>query len=539
MHIINNIRMKHSFFQRTVIARTALVLLVVAAAFFSTNRVAQAACKANTTPFQVITRDANGVLQAGINFVIYQQLSNPDGGFYFGTSILGSGKTDTGGQSAILCVSSSKAPYGVKIYETNSTYGYFTIWDAEISTIGSTRTVDYRMSSLNVIMRNAEGKVIKNAKFDIYQQSFDVDGQPIIDETKLYQDKLISSGLTTGDYGAHNTLLAAGHYVIRVHATGGQKYFYLWNQVIDSGAITTLDYKLSTLRSILEDGYGKLLKNQTLSIYQQSYDVRDNPIVGDLVASNLNTGSTGAVDVYVPAGDYALKIKSTYSNGFFYKWKVTAVDQQLTTTTYRLSGFRIILRNTTGALATNATFSIGTQVIDALGRPAIGTTILSNVSTGSLGYADVYLPHNTYVLIYNSKKLYQLDVNENRFTKIDWPRLVLLRPRTEVELSNPFANKNLTLRTRSMPTVRLAKFSRSVSNAYRVSATSITKPYTITFYYTKAALDKKKTTADKIRIAFYNDRTKKWQYVGKNYPTKNRASVATTATGTYVLIAVK
>lgn len=531
--------MKHSWLKFSVIAKSTLVLVIVAAAFFSTNRVAQAACKTNTTPFQIITRDANGVLQAGINFVIYQQLSNPDGGFYFGTSVLGSGKTDAGGQSAILCVSSSKAPYGVKIYETNSTYGYFTIWDAEISTVGSTRTVDHRMSGLNVIMRNAEGKVIKNAKFDVYLQSFDVDGQPIIDETKLYQDKLISSGLTTGDYGARNIFLSAGHYVIRVHATGGQKYFYLWNQVVDSGAITTLDYKLSTLRSILEDGYGKLLKNQTLSIYQQSYDVRDNPIIGDLVASNLNTGSTGAVDAYVPAGAYALKIKSTYSNGYFYKWKVTAVDQQLTVTTYRLSGFRIILRDNAGGLATNAKFSIGTQQIDALGRPALGTTILSNVSTGSLGYADVYLPHSTYVLTYNGKRLYQLDVNENLFTKVDWPRLIILRPRAEVELSTPFANKNLTFRARSMPTVKLAKFATSVSGAYRVAASSITKPYTIVFRYNQAMLDKKKTTAEKIRIAFYNDRTKKWQYVGKNYPTKSRASVAMAAIGTYVLVAVK
>lgn len=520
-----------------------LLSLLILAGMIGIRREAFAigACTGTNNPMKIITRDANGTLQAGINFQVYQELTDPDGKPYFGSSALASGKTDAGGQSDILCLNPAKSPYAVKIYETNSTYGYFSIWSSQQTTEPGSGliTAVLRMSSLYVILRDAEGTVIKDAKFDLYVQSFDVNNQPIIDETKLNQDKLITSSLNTGDFGAKTAFLSAGNYVVRVYATGGKTYFYFWNQKVETEKVTTLDTKLSTLRAILEDGYGDVVKNQKLSIYAQKFDVRNKPIVGDLVASDLSTGTTGKVDAYVPAGAYALKINGSYSNAFYYKWRVAVTDKELTTATYRLSGFRIIIRDDKGHLVRSAKFSMATQKSDALGNPVVDTIVLRDQNTGEAGYLDVYVPPDTYVLIYGDKRLYQLDANDNQFTKVDWPRVVSLRPQTEVELSNPIGNTNVTLRKRSTPRVSLPNVKTTLSGAYRLNADTITKSYTVIFHYTADKLAQKKTGADKVRIAFYNSRTKRWQLVGRNASSKLQAKATLKNEGTLVLVALK
>lgn len=517
-----------------------LVAIGIALSLHSASAIG--ACKTTAIPVKIITRNASGALLPGMNFVIYQEKTNPDGNPYFGDS-LASGKTDAGGQGDVVCISGAKTPpYAVKVYESNASYGYTAIWNSEIeyNVDSFLRTANVRLGSLTVVLRDSDGTVIKDAPFDVYLQSFDINNEPIIDETKLNADKLVFSNFNTGAYGARTNYLGAGRYVVRIHATGGKDYIYVWNQEVAATANTTLDYRISTLNVILEDGYGALVKNQKLSIFKQGYDVRGKAILGTLVAQDLNTGNSGAAVAYLRPGTYAIKIGGTYSGSFYYRWKVDVANQESTTITYRMSGFRIIIRDAAGGLTKNAIFSIGTQRLDAVGKPILDTMILKNISTGERGYADVYLTPDSYVLQYGDKRLYQLDANENQFTKIDWPRVVSVRPKAEVELSNPFGNVNLTMRKRTNPIVRLPNFKTMVSgSAYRVEATSISKPYTVTFYYEQATLTKKGTKADKVKIAYYNEVTKKWSYVGTNYPSRRLAQVKLKDKGTLVLVAVK
>ncbi len=519
--------------------KSLLIALIALATTFGMSRqvFAVGACSGDKNPMRIITRDADGVLLPDMNFTVYEQKTNPDGGFYFGTS-LASGKTDAGGQSPIQCLDPKKEPYAVKVYEHNATYGYSTIWSTAIPKEGLTFTAEVKMGYLYSLFRDPEGTVIKNQKFDIYIQSFDVNNQPIIDETKLNVDKLVKANYTTGDFGAKRAYLAAGNYVVRVHATGGKQYFYVWNQEVKNAEVTTLDYKLSALRTILEDGLGNLVKNKKFSIYTQKYDVRNKPILGDLVASDLDTGAEGKKDAYIPAGTYALKIPASYAGAAYNVWKLGVTSQELATTTYRLSGFRIIIREG-GALVRNAKFSVATQKLDALGKPVVDTIVLKDQSTGEAGYLDVYLTPGTYVLIYGDKKLFQLDAFENQFTTVDWPRVISVRPREEVALSNPFKNTNLTLRPRSMPKISLKSVKTTLSKAYEIQSQTIAKPFTVTFYYTDAKLEKKNVSSSSVRIAFYNASTGKWQYVGKNSPTKRQAQVNTKHKGIFVLVARK
>lgn len=524
--------------------RLTLPLLLLLAPFAGLGfglsaRTSQAAiCSADKTPLLVITRDAGGALQPAINFKVFPQKTNPDGGYYFGTELLASGKTDSGGQSDVVCVPTAKAPYGVKVYEYNENYGSFSTFDADLRREGSLLVGEVSMSNLRVIFRDAEGKLLKNVKFDVYLQSFDVDGNPILDETKLNVDKLVHADYTTGDAGAVAAMVAAGNYAIRVHGTGAASYFYIWNQGVTAGAVAALDYNLGTVRVILEDGLGGLVKNYALSLYQQDSDVRGKPILGSLAAGNLTTGSTGKVDAYLPAGTYAAKIPATYPGAAYTKFRITAVDQKLVTTTYRLSGFRVIIRDDQGNLVRSAKFSVATQKLDALGKPVVNAIVLRDQPTGEAGFVDLYLTPDTYVIIYGAKRLYQLDIAENQFTKVDWPRQVSFRPRSEVALSNPFGNVGLSIRPRSMPgRIGVPKLKKAVSRAYRVAAQTIAKPYTVTFYYTADQLRTKGVAEGRLKIAFYNERTKRWQYVGRLSASNNLAKATLKDPGTLVLVA--
>ncbi len=519
--------------------RIVLITIITAAAVFVTHRDAEAIgpCTGTNMPVKVITRDASGTLVGGINYEVHKELTNPDGKPYFGAK-LASGKTDAGGQSGVYCAEASKAPYAVKIYESNATYGYFTVWNSEMTTNETfVQIAEVRMSSLYVLMRDAEGTVIKKAYFDVYMQGYDVNGAPIVDENRLDVDKLVVSNYDTGDFGAKTTFLAPGNYVVRVKMTGGKDYYYIWEQMVTAETVTTLDYKLSTLRTIVEDGFGTLVKSQKASIYRQDRDVRGGAILGPVMVSDQSTGTTGGALAYLKPGTYAIKITGTYGN--YTKWNVVITSQELTTVTYRLSGFRIIIRDATGAFIRGAKFSIGTQKLDVAGKPILDAIVVKDVTTGSTGYKDLYLPPSTYVLVYGDKRLYQLDANENQFTTVDWPRSVTVRPRSEVKLTNPYGNVNVTLRKTSTPKVSLAGFSKAVSKAYKLTGTTIKKSYTVTFYYDESKLAALGVKADNLRIAFYDATTKKWSIVGKNNPTKYQASSTRKSRGTFILIAIK
>lgn len=517
-----------------------ILLLIAIGSFFAfVDSVHAATCAAGTSQVNIIVRDSNGNLMPDINFAVYNELKNPDGRPYFDDrNILSTGKTDVVGKSGDLCLDSTKRPYAIKLYESSPTYGYFSIWSDQIASQSNAYLLDFKLSDLYVVIRDGEGALTKNSIFDVYVQGFDVDGNPILDKTNLNQDKLIIPNITTGEIGGKHIYLAPGNYVVRVHVLGGRDYFYLWNQQTAAQTTTAIDYHQSTLRVILEDGDGALLKEQNFSLYTQKYDIRNKPIIGDLVIDS-KTGSNGKADIFLPKGEYAIKIPSSNSSSSYYIWKILISENKLTNTEYRLSGIRVVLRDENGEIARNAIFNIASQKRDVTGEFVIDNTIIGGLSTGEAGYKDVYLPTGTYAVVYGQKKLFQIDVADNYFTKIDWAKSISAQPNDEVQAVSHFDNKNFVLRKTTLPKIKLKDVKKSISNAYKSSASEIKSYYTITFKYTDEQLRKKGVSANKVRIAFYNPSTKKWQYVGQNYASKHSAKVRTKIKGTFILVAQK
>jgi hypothetical protein len=507
------------------------VALGIALGVFSVQP-AGAACEDEGTTFRIISRDVSGTLLPGIQYAIHAENTNPDGNPYLGASIK-TGTTDAGGQ-ATFCTTAT-GPFAVNFYEYSASYGNYVVWSSQLSASGQTLIAEARMSYLSVIVRDGEGGLIKNVKYDVFVQAYDVDGSPIIDETALQRAKLVSDKYNTGADGEDRSYLGAGKYVVRIHGTGST-YFTLWEQNVANAAATTLDYRLGTLRVVLEDGLGGLIKDRKFDLYTQDYDVREKPIFGTLVASKLDVGSAGKYDAYVPPGTYALKITGSISGVVYSSWGIKVKSETLTKREYKLSGLRIILKEN-NKLAKNVAFDIGMQDTDAVGAPALKQNIYSG-NTGELGYSDIYLAPGKYVLSYGTNRVYNLDVFENRFTVVDWPNVVTIR-RQEMTLTNPVVNR-LTLKGIADAIVRgISKVKARVSKTYRVDVQRILKPYTVSLAYSASSLRARGYNPAKVRIAYYNPKTKSWSLIGRNNTKLQRVSTSVSGAGTFVLVVTK
>lgn len=494
-------------------------------------RPVQASCSG--TLIQVISRDVNGTLLPAVHFVIHRQLTDPDGDPYLGSSIK-SGVTDSHGLAS-YCTTVS-APYAVNFYEHNRTYGNRVIWYDSMTINGDTVVAEARISYLQVIIRDANGTLLKNVHFDIYIQDYDADGNPIIGEDRINQAELVSSSYTTGAAGVERAYLGAGKYVVRIHGTG-TKYFFLWEQDIRNSRSTGVTYRLGTLRVELLDGLGALLKNRTFSLYEQDFDARGSPIYGELIAANLQIGSTGKYDAYLPEGTYALKIPSSIASMTYSSWKIRTQRHTLTTRTFQMSGLRVII-NENGELKKNARFHIGIQGTDANGAPAVADDIYSS-TTGELGYKDVFLKPGRYALIYGTNRVYFLDVFASNFTTVNWPINTTVRPKNGVALTNPIANQLTIKRTtnanlRSLTTVR-----KRIGYTYAVAIRSIARRYRVSFTYKTADLQALGVSPSKLRIAYYNSQLKRWALVGTLNTSRKQISIQALSRGTFTLVAIR
>lgn len=492
---------------------TIFAAVVGLTGFFSFSAPVAAACPAKTFPLKIITRDANGTLLPGLNAWVYHKNTDPDGNPYFGPSPLAQSKTDAGGQTTV-CVPLNKGPYAIKVFQKNSLFGYFSYWDVyEGGGPLDVSTVEVLLGGMQTIFRDANGTLLKNVIFDVYLQSFDVDGQPVIDVTKLDASKLVASDFNTQVFGTTTAFLTPGHYVIRIHGTG-TAFFYLWDQEVNAEEITLAEHRLGTMRIVLEDGFGIPVKNQRLSIYRQAKDVRGQAILGEIVAGDLSTGSTGKFDAYLPPGTYAFRIAGTGGTSYrSYNNRISAEEYRAIS--YRMSGARIVIRGPDGDLGRTQRFSFATQRRDALGNPVVDRYIVRSQVTGEPGFVDLYLPQGTYLLIIGTQRLAQIDVFDRQFTSVDWPRTITFRPASELTVVSPISNKYFTVRK---TTARLPSYLGPVerlSGIYRFQANAFRASYTMVFTADRNKLEELGLSTRGLRIAFYSTRTKRWTLVGR------------------------
>ncbi|MCK5460160.1 hypothetical protein KAI52_03530 [Candidatus Parcubacteria bacterium] len=158
-------------------------------------------------------------------------------------------------------------------------------------------TFDYTISNLTVVLRGSDDSLLVKKKFEIYNQSSDIDHNIILGERIGSYD--------TGVNGSKNIILSPGVYVIKFFGDAKQAY-YMYNQEIIESESKFIEYRLSSLKIsfVNKSENGKFNKIRT-TVYEQELDTNNQKILGKKIYSFvINSGDYK--NLYLPNRQYAL-----------------------------------------------------------------------------------------------------------------------------------------------------------------------------------------------------------------------------------------
>lgn len=497
---------------------------------------ADAACSSTATTLHIISRDASGQLISGVNFQIFEQKENPDHQPYIGARVT-TGTTDAGGQ-ATLCLSTRHFPIAIKSYTLSANYGYLILWQNQLTATDTGYQADLVFSYFDVTFRDAYGSVQINKHFQIFAQQFTTDGKPVSPASQFISTYVLGGNRTTGITGQTRIYLAPGTYVFKIPADAGQ-YYYLYNQKLGNAQSQSINYPLGAIHLKIENALGDVQPGFKFAVYRQDVNSVRQPILGVPVFKTATANAEGAYDLYLPEGDYVVRGLNPLTKTYYLHWSIKGRERGTATVVWRLSGLRINLLNANHEALPNTEISVGKTGTDAHGSWVMTKPIIK-VKTDAEGRADLLLTPGAYSLTYGNNTLHNLIVTEGQFVVLDWPYAYSIRPEGgEMALTTPLTNSNVRITALPSANIRgIAVRKQNVGTPYRVSANTIAEPYTVVFFYNPERLRARGIDPNKLRIAFYNDRTKHWSLVGNNLYRQSRLSATVNDPGSFTLIEI-
>lgn len=370
---------------RSLIILLSILFLTLGLYPFQNEAQAQASCPGEFIPVTLTTRGHDGTIARNIPWILYAQGDDADGEPYH-MSVLGQSNTGEAAWSTIcynvLSIPSTATGLSIKVFDKNANVGNFSIWELSITS----HVLEIRMSSLKVVLRDADGSALKNRRFEVHTQQSDVDGEPIIDET-------VSSFLTTDDEGVKEIYVSPGTYMVKIPAIGQFSYTEN-NLVVTDENQRVFDYRLSNVHVVARDGNGDFIPNQAFDVYVQERDAAGLFIEGTRVGS-YTTGLDGFHDLFLPTGTYAFKFRGTGT--FINLWNQEIDVSKNHTINFSPSGLRIVVRGIENKLLSSVGIGVFEQARDANNQPAKGRRIASG-NTGVSGLLDFYIPPGIYIV---------------------------------------------------------------------------------------------------------------------------------------------
>lgn len=347
--------------------------------------------------FHIVARGIDNQLLSKTRVEIYKQDKDVSGKLILGNLIVGGDTGPTGGIDFYL----PQATYAIQIISRD---GFkYVIWNKSIQEY-EYLTVEYQLSALKVVIKGVDEELQTNINIEVYEQKLDFDGKKILGDRKISK--------RTATDGTADFYMPAGDYVVVIYSPDNSKY-YLWNQIIEENKTLLIEYKMSAFRIIFKNSEDELIKNITISVYEQGYDAAGNKILGKLLGSK-NSGEEGVVKFYFSPGKYVFKINGNAGLDYYF-WERKLEEQEISKTSLYLSAIRITVKDQEGNYIKEVSVKVSTQKIDIEGKPIIDKDLIT-VSTGKIGYYDVYLPANKYALTYREKVLFDIDVKGGKTT---------------------------------------------------------------------------------------------------------------------------
>ncbi len=391
-----------------------LAAVIFSAILFNAGTVSAASstpvCGQATAEF--IFRNDKGEFIPGLNFELYEQLTNVDGYPAPGKKIA-AGKIDPFVGNGIVKFTpkaNAQGGYGlmIKVFDKNASVGEFWYPSELFLGCGESKTIRKTISGIHFIFRDGQGKLKRNFKFSLYTQRYDADGKPIKDKRDL-----VSSVLDTGEAGETTVYVADQSRVLRgaggdyavVASPTGEGSFIEYYLHVDAERTANFEYVLSSAVFTLQNAAGETLpKTAVLEIFKQERDGKNKPVLGKSL-KKLNPDSAGKVIFEFSIGDYAAGIKDDSGKNYVPFYDLKFQSGQTLTKKLVVPFLRVRARDGAGEpVAIGTAVAVYDLTKDDQGR-SFRNKKVADLKILPKGYAEARLAPGGYLFVIKSGKL--------------------------------------------------------------------------------------------------------------------------------------
>lgn len=358
--------------------------LIIPVLAFAIPLFAQAACN-SSTKIEFVARDESGSFIPAVKVEVYKQQLDANGKPKPTTRMASATASASLGVASLSFKNSLDSDtYVIKVQSVlkdNASFWYFD----NVLTCGQGVRIEKTLSGINFTLRDGDGNLLTNTKFNVYNQLYDTSGQVLKTKGELL------ATLNTGYSGQAKIYLPQGsvrslsktlsdHYALELSRTSGKSYYY--DIKVEDEKMTKLDYYLSSLRVRLQTVAGAAYPSGTnVEIYTQDIDANNQQIKGAKIGSFV-IGDNGYGTYEVNAGIYALALKGK-TGQYQYFWNIEAEEGKVSEHTLVpdqtfaptsgtcpiASNFNLVIRARSGDSVAGLKFELYEQSADAYGIP--------------------------------------------------------------------------------------------------------------------------------------------------------------------------
>lgn len=357
------------------------ILLVLSFLFLVIGKTSQAATFGST--INISTRDGNYGALKDVSFIIYKQKTDIDGKRISGDKVASGNTKDAGMATVKINVDNRQPMYLAKFYIKNADIGAAYYYDLDLSN-AYTYNLIARLSSLRIILKDAEGKILPSQKFNLYTQKSGIDG--------YIKGDLYASGLTTGNQGYYDAFLSEGTYLVEL-PLDGETTLLKGDLKVTKEQKTTVIYPISEMVVTIKDDKGINLPKQKFEVYSQETDASGQSTFGKKILTA--TTENGTKKLLLPAGTYALKFFSA-NNQTNFLFNQTLAESSLLIIDHSFKGLKLILKDADGNCIKGKQVDIFVQNCATCGA-FIGDKVASARTDGA-GEVEFSLTPGTYIV---------------------------------------------------------------------------------------------------------------------------------------------
>jgi len=329
--------------------------------------------------FQLVSVDSFGNKVTSVRYSIYNQETDINGNSYAGKKITTGIIGESGYKEVkIKMPVDTESKYLITFRNgKNVEYQTFHYWNQKIKA-GETKNIKLLFSTVDFIIKDSDGELVKDKAFDIYSVITDVAGNQV-------RDKRIIKGAKTGNDGKASIHLKPGNYIMLVSYNNKlpvDEYIF----TVKENDYKNITYTLSNITiRVSDNGYYK--KNMPFKLYY-----KDN-VGGQTVyryIAKSNTGEYAIKKIYLPNGDYKIVINSgTFTKEEYFSLK----SGQDINFSYNLATFKFKLQDIDGNPLKNYNLKVYKY-----GQSAKGEKVLEK-KTDSNGYIKGALNSGRYYVV--------------------------------------------------------------------------------------------------------------------------------------------